>query len=57
MRKVTEEFKERLREAFRVYGKSGVPEEALLEMTAMHAIGLLEVADQHPEWFEPKTPV
>lgn len=30
MRKVTEEFKERLREAFRVYGKSGVPEEALL---------------------------
>jgi hypothetical protein len=42
-RKLKEDAKAEIRAAFRAYGGSGVPEEALLRMCADHAIGLLEL--------------
>lgn len=52
MKKMTAKAAEELRKAFLVYRGSGMPEEALVQALATHTIGLLEICDDHPEWFE-----
>ncbi len=52
-RKLTEDTKKAIEDAFLAYAGSGVPEDALLRMCARHAIGLLELSDaDKSDWFE-----
>lgn len=57
MKKVSEVVQGEIHQAFNVLAGSGTPPEAIVAMCARHASGLLEVADDHPEWFveDPRT--
>lgn len=52
MKKLTDKVKKDILNAFKTYTGSGVPEETLAYLMAKHAIALLEIADELPEWFE-----
>lgn len=53
MKKITEQTKQDIIYAFYSYANSGIPEEHLVRLLADHAIGLLQIADENDEWFEP----
>ena len=54
-RKLKTEIKDEIRKAFQEYGKSGVPEDALLRLCADHAIGLLQLPKKDVmHWYEGK---
>jgi hypothetical protein len=54
-RKVTKKARDEIRQAFLVYGGSGIPEEHLLLMLADHAVGLLELPPEvTADWYEKK---
>lgn len=50
---LSERTKREIREAFRIYAGSGVPEEQIVRMCADHAIGLLQLSeDSVKDWYE-----
>lgn len=55
MRKLTPEVREQILQTFKDrYMHESMPGYAVADLCRKHGIGLLEIADEHPEWFEKK---
>jgi len=57
MRKLKPDVRAEILEAFRdrAHGDD-IPPHVVADLCAQHGAALLEIADEHPEWFEPTTP-
>ncbi len=54
MRRLTEQTKEDIKRAFLSWENTGISQEHLIKQLANHAIGLLQIADEQADWFEPE---
>ena len=52
MRALTKETKADLALAFATWGECKLPQEVLIDKLLQHTIAVLELVDEHKEWFD-----